>query len=663
MVKFRIIDNSTIQASSKEVDRVYSSFRERISLFCKRYDVKLEATIILNPNLVEFNNIIRLKDNVYCYLNQDVKKQLSDTQCNDLIQKLRFFTFDNNGINNLLFLLGEYQNKKEFVLENSNDTTYLVEKLYQTPDVINSIVSYVAIEKRRNQRSMVCVFGDAYSGKTTCALSIANSLNRKVQIIGNTELLKLKQNLAQKLFEEDNNNVIIFENVDYLFSDLKGNMLSIDLVAIRESIIRYWEKSKNIIVFTLKSIETVPRSFTNRFSLILGLDRPNISIRRRIAKENLMSDKLVDLLSKEINFCSIGRYVDIVKDIKQLQVTFGEDWLRYWKYIEYIKTSQLVLNKPVDVDYTLEVPSISLDDVVLPEESKNLLKVALTAILKRDYLINTIGWNEIDSNVRSIINFFGPPGTGKTMTAKAIAAYMSEQTGNQYELMSLNYSEIESKYVGDAPKKLEKAFNYARDKNVIMFFDEADSFLGKRISNVEHGADQAINSLRSTMLIQLEKFTGIVIFATNLTCNYDKAFKTRFLAEIEFKMPDQYTLSKIFKANLPSKLIKNSSLWDCCLNDKDFEKMSELAVGLSGRDIRNINERVILKNLSDKFSLQMFLSEISLYKEEKKAEIDFSKKKQSLKSDDLPKDVEDALIKAQPVVNEDCEKLKKKILC
>ena len=662
MVKFKVIDNTTREASSNEVDRIYSSFKERVSTFCERYKIDFNATVILNPNLVEYRNIIRLKENVYCFVDTEVKHKLSDAQYSDIVQKLRFFTFENLGINNLLFILGEYRNdKNETIIEPISQTGYPIEALFQTSSVINSIASYVSIEKLKKQRSMICIFGDAYSGKTTCALSIAKSLNRKAQIISNLELFNLKQNFVKKLFEANNDNVFIFENIDYLFSDFKGNVPSIDLTGIRDNIIKYWSRSNNIIIFTVKSTEFIPSSFTNRFALVLGLDKPNIDIRRRIAKDLLSDDNIVDFISKEVKSFSLGRYIDVVNELKLLENIAALDVSICKAHLSQINSSISALDKNIDVDYRLESPSTSIDDVILPQSSKDKLKMALTAVVNRDYLINTIGWNEIDPNIRSIINFFGPPGTGKTMTARAIASYMTEQTGCQYELLSLNYSEIESKYVGDAPKKLEKAFNYAKDKHVVMFFDEADSFLGKRISNVEHGADQAINSLRSTMLIQLEKYTGIVIFATNLTCNYDKAFKTRFLADIEFKMPDQSTLAKIFRANLPKKLLSNLELWEDGINDTSFEKMGEEAVGLSGRDVRNINQRVILKNINKKLTLQMFLDEISIYKEEQKSERDFSKNKQASEPQPLPADVEKALATAQPVVNDDCEKLKQKI--
>lgn len=115
-----------------------------------------------------------------------------------------------------------------------------------------------------------------------------------------------------------------------------------------------------------------------------------------------------------------------------------------------------------------------------------------------------------------------------------------------------------------------------------MFFDEADSFLGKRIQNVTHGSDQALSSLRSQMLILLENFTGIVIFATNLVTNFDNAFKSRILKHIYFGLPNTEARMAISNKMIPSKLPV----------DKSFtaEKLlveSEFIEGFSGREIRN----------------------------------------------------------------------------
>jgi SpoVK/Ycf46/Vps4 family AAA+-type ATPase len=243
------------------------------------------------------------------------------------------------------------------------------------------------------------------------------------------------------------------------------------------------------------------------------------------------------------------------------------------------------------------------------------------------------------------------------MCAHAVADELSKQisikTGKkiEFELLALNYSEIESKYVGEAPKNLESVFNYVRGKNIVLFFDEADSFLGKRITNVTQGAEQAINSLRSTMLIQLEKYEGIVIFATNLSHNYDSAFKTRFLEEILFDLPTKETRAEIFKNHIPAK-IKELHL-EKFLEDIDYLDFANQTDGLSGRDIKNIVWKTLAAGASKngaeyQFTKNDFEGTIEDYKKEKEEE---------KKNNGIILDPKNVTAKVTP----DCEKMKEKI--
>ena len=161
------------------------------------------------------------------------------------------------------------------------------------------------------------------------------------------------------------------------------------------------------------------------------------------------------------------------------------------------------------------------------------------------------------------------------MCAHAIAKYLNKK------ILSLNYSEIESKYVGEAPKNLQKAFDVAKDTDSVLFFDEADSFLGKRIQNVTHGSDQALNSLRSQMLILLEEFSGIVVFATNLVTNFDKAFESRILKHIRFELPNQEARAAIIKKMLPKQLPLAVQF-----TDEQIMEASAIIDGFSGREIK-----------------------------------------------------------------------------
>jgi SpoVK/Ycf46/Vps4 family AAA+-type ATPase len=241
-------------------------------------------------------------------------------------------------------------------------------------------------------------------------------------------------------------------------------------------------------------------------------------------------------------------------------------------------------------------PRYGFEQIILPDETRKTIFDALNVIKHKDLVYKTWGFEQIDSKPRSVLNFYGPPGTGKTMCAHAIAKHLSKP------LLALNYSEIESKYVGDAPKNLKKAFDTAKELNAVMFFDEADSFLGKRIENVSQGAEQALNSLRSQMLILLEDFEGVVLFATNLVTNFDKAFNSRILANIKLDLPNKEARAEIIKVSLPPFMPKERDF-----TDEEILEISEKIDGFAGREIKNAILSMLLKKAGESGEESVFV--------------------------------------------------------
>lgn len=247
-------------------------------------------------------------------------------------------------------------------------------------------------------------------------------------------------------------------------------------------------------------------------------------------------------------------------------------------------------------------PKYAFDQVILPEKLKTEIEESLNIIQYQNLIYKVWGFEKVDPVPKSVLNFYGPPGTGKTMCAHAIANKLDKK------LLALNYAEIESKYVGEAPKNLMKAFDTARQEDCVLFFDEADSFLGKRIQNVTQGADQALNSLRSQMLILLEEYSGIVIFATNLVSNFDKAFESRILKHLKFELPNKEARIQIIKSMLPEALPVSRPFVE-----SEFEEFGEETEGLAGREIKNaILDALVSKASKDKelsvFNIQDFKS-------------------------------------------------------
>lgn len=234
--------------------------------------------------------------------------------------------------------------------------------------------------------------------------------------------------------------------------------------------------------------------------------------------------------------------------------------------------------EPEGLEFVASEPKYRLDQVVLNEDLLTEIHYTLSILQNRKIIYEDWGFREVDPEPRAVLNFYGPSGTGKTMTAHAIASYLG------CKILLLNYSDIESKYVGDAPKNLVRAFRTGAAEQAVLFFDEADSFLGKRVTNISSSSDQAVNSLRSQMLIQLDNFQGIVIFATNLIRNYDRAFESRIFRHIKFDLPGPENRERIIRKMIPARtpLCREGGL-----TAEDLQVLVGLSEGFSGRDIKN----------------------------------------------------------------------------
>lgn len=266
-------------------------------------------------------------------------------------------------------------------------------------------------------------------------------------------------------------------------------------------------------------------------------------------------------------------------------------------------------------------PRYKLSQLVLPNATMRELREVLTLIQSQDLIYNKWGFAEVDQVARTVINLYGPPGTGKTMAAHGIANELN------LPFLPLNYSDIESKFVGDAPKNLVAAFKKAKETNSVLFFDEADSFLGKRITSVSSSSDQAINSLRSQMLILLESYDIITIFASNLKENYDKAFESRILKHIRFELPDANLRIKIIDKHIPEK----APFEKPPLQDSFWQTLGKLSEGLSPRQLKNLVRNTLVTaaaSNAEKLTQDMF---IEVFTQDKKRRDDEHKKMEEKK--------------------------------
>lgn len=229
--------------------------------------------------------------------------------------------------------------------------------------------------------------------------------------------------------------------------------------------------------------------------------------------------------------------------------------------------------------YQSDLPKYTFEMLKIPKETMDNIDQALARIEFEQKVFQEWGLYAIMPNPVAAMSFFGPPGTGKSLAAEAIASRLKKR------IIRASYADIENKYVGEGPKNVSALFIAAEEQDAVLLIDEADSLLSKRLVNVQEASGQAINSMRSQLLISLERFHGIVIFATNLVVNYDAAFISR-LINVEFTLPDGSMREEIWKTHLLPRRSGDVELNIPLADDVDISELAK-RFELSGRDIRN----------------------------------------------------------------------------
>jgi SpoVK/Ycf46/Vps4 family AAA+-type ATPase len=219
-------------------------------------------------------------------------------------------------------------------------------------------------------------------------------------------------------------------------------------------------------------------------------------------------------------------------------------------------------------------PRRSFDDVVLPATTLRALNHALALVRKHDLIFHQWGLAERHSSGLGLaFHFAGPPGTGKTICAEALAYALDKK------LLVVRYAELESRWVGQTSKHVAAVFRSAARQDAVLFFDEADAIAGRRFTSMNAAYEREANGIVNVLLHELESFPGVVIFATNLAANIDPAFERRIRTHILFDMPNVEERERIWRVQLHSR---KTPLAD----DVDFGALAEL-YSRSGGDIKN----------------------------------------------------------------------------
>ncbi|OQV18968.1 Vacuolar protein sorting-associated protein 4B [Hypsibius exemplaris] len=228
------------------------------------------------------------------------------------------------------------------------------------------------------------------------------------------------------------------------------------------------------------------------------------------------------------------------------------------------------LTKPLEGKVLIEKPNIKWDDVAGLELAKESLKEAVILPIKFPHLFTgkRTPWKGI--------LLFGPPGTGKSFLAKAVASEANNST-----FISVSSADLVSKWLGESEKLVKGLFDLARIKKpTIIFIDEIDSLCGQR-SDTE---SESARRIKTEFLVQMQGVGNntdgvLVLGATNIPWVLDAAIRRRFEKRIYIPLPDEAARVTIFKLNMdktPHTLNPDGS---------DFRHLGAITDRYSGADI------------------------------------------------------------------------------
>ena len=488
-------------------------------------------------------------------------------------------------------------------------TTYsdiggLSEQLKKIKDLIElplkhpEIFSRLGIEPPRG----LLLVGPPGTGKTLLARAIAQECGVNFTLVNGPEIVRKFYGESEALLRE------IFQSA----SDKQPSILfidEIDAVAPKRDRV-HGEVEKRIVGQLLALMDglkdrgkvivlaatNMPNSLDpalrrpGRFDKEIRLDPPNLLARKEILEihsRGMPLDKNVDfdtIASSTSGF--VGADLEMVcKDaaLISVQKLTEEDSINYELLDSILISNENFIEAAQNIEPSaireifVETPKVEWSDIGGLSDVKEILEKVVIEPIKK---------NKFRERMPKGIMLYGPPGSGKTMLAKALANISG------MNFISIKGPELISKYLGESEELLKDFFNKARQVSPsILFFDEIDSICS---SSSQDSSFSSNHRIMSQLLLEMDGFKDlsnvVVLAATNKIENVDSALlrSGRFDLLLETTNPGKDDLRKIFNIKLKSKKIKLLTEFDYNelidnFNGADIDTMFNLAVQFTNK--------------------------------------------------------------------------------
>lgn len=396
-------------------------------------------------------------------------------------------------------------------------------------------------------------YGPSGTGKTMLANALARELNKQILLINFPSLGSINPDSVLKmLFREARieNAILFFDECEALFASRENGNDSIG------PLLTEIERYDGIVILATNRPQDLDEAMHRRISLSVAFERPDSYSRQEIWKSHVPDCVQID---EDVDFNYLAERYDLtgglIKNamLTALTVAYGrhadqksENCMLTRNDLEAAARQQTQAKVRLSTLNSNE--KISLENLVFTGETRAQIEQLILFQTRKQLLTGRLGWGEkTGKRLGCLALLHGEPGTGKSMTAQAIA----NRLGSPCRIV--NAAALTAKYVGETARNIENLFREAKAEEAVVVIDEAESLLGRRSAENDTTSRYA-NMDVGVFLQQIDLHEGLLILTTNHLEWLDAALRRRARFTIELALPGPEERALLWRHYIPPRL-------------------------------------------------------------------------------------------------------------